>query len=264
MNEELKRKVAELDWYHTIELAPEVVTPGWFDLRTVTQEIPMPESLSGARVLDVGTFDGFWAFEMERRGAAEVIAVDVIDPAGWDWPVGSKPEVVVDIGRRKAGGAGFVLAQRALGSSVRRFERSVYDLDPRETGSFDFVYVGSLLLHLRDPVRALEKVREVAHGSILVVDAVDEMLTSVVRRRPAATLDGVGRPWWWKPNVLGLVRMVEVAGFEVTAPPKRLRLPAGKGQPRLGPRAAFSRAGRSAAWATLRGDPHAAVSARRR
>jgi len=264
MTPELRQRVAELDWYHTLELAPGVVTPGWFDLRGVVDQVPIPDALHGARVLDVGTFDGFWAFEMERRGAAEVVAIDVLDPAGWDWPVGSDDAVVHEIGKRKARGAGFVLAKDALESSVRRIESSVYDLDPAEVGSFDFVYVGSLLLHLRDPVRALERVRGVAHGSVVVVDAVDGLLTATRPRRPAASLDGVGRPWWWKPNVAGLVRMVEVAGFEVSGSAQRLRLPAGRGQPRLGPSALLSPAARSAAWTAWRGDLHAAVAARPR
>ena len=71
-------------WYHTIELAPGVVTPGWFDTRPVSAKIPMPPSLAGKRCLDVGTFDGFWAFEMERRGAAETVGIDVLDPMQWD------------------------------------------------------------------------------------------------------------------------------------------------------------------------------------
>src|SRR5205807_1718583 len=108
VTDDLRRRVAELDWYHTIELAPGVETPGWFDLRDVIAEVPLPTSLAGARVLDVGTFDGFWAFEMERRGAAEVVAIDVLDPAGWDWPAGSDDAVVREIGKRKAQGAGFL------------------------------------------------------------------------------------------------------------------------------------------------------------
>ncbi|PWU24508.1 MAG: TIGR04290 family methyltransferase, partial [Candidatus Rokuibacteriota bacterium] len=31
--------------------------------------MPWPAALSGQRWLDVGTMGGFWAFEMERRGA---------------------------------------------------------------------------------------------------------------------------------------------------------------------------------------------------
>ena len=49
-------------------------------------ESPSRERLDGKRCLDVGTYDGFWAFEIEQRGAKEVVAVDVLDPRRWDWP----------------------------------------------------------------------------------------------------------------------------------------------------------------------------------
>src|SRR3954469_7708737 len=127
------------------------------------------------RALDVGTFDSFWAFEMERRGADEVVAVDLLDPRRWDWPAGASEAAVAAIGERKRGD-GFTLARAALGSAVERLERSVYDLDPGELGAFDFVYVGSLLLHLRDPVRALERVRGICRGTLLLVDAIDPVL----------------------------------------------------------------------------------------
>src|SRR5205823_496406 len=126
--------------------------------------------LRGKRCLDVGSFDGFWAFEMERRGADEVVAIDILDPRKWDWPVDHDPETVEAIGRRKARGDGFLLVRRVLGSSVKREELSVYDMSEERLGSFDFVFIGSLLIHLRDPVRAVERVREVCRGSALFLD----------------------------------------------------------------------------------------------
>src|SRR3954465_3542410 len=89
-------------WYHTIEVAPGVVTPGWFDLRPIVDLLPWPD-VRGKRCLDVGTADGFLAFELERRGAAEVgatagagqtlgddpaggVATDVADHTLWDYP----------------------------------------------------------------------------------------------------------------------------------------------------------------------------------
>jgi tRNA (mo5U34)-methyltransferase len=71
---ELAERVKLNGWYHTLELAPGVVTPGMFDLRPYVSRYGLPERLDGKRVLDIGTWDGFWAFEMERRGAAEVVA----------------------------------------------------------------------------------------------------------------------------------------------------------------------------------------------
>ncbi len=220
--------VLDREWYHTLELAPGVLTPGWFDTRQVVSEVPLPASLSGLRCLDVGTFDGFWAFEMERRGARETIAVDVLDPEQHDWPVNSAATVIEAIGRRKEGGRGFEIAREALGSSVERIDLSVYDLDPASLGTFDFVYLGSLLMHLRDPVAALERVRSVCHGTLLVVDNIDLGLTIMHPRRPVAGLDGVGRPWWWKMNLKALVRAVEVGGFTLSQPARRIWMPAGK------------------------------------
>jgi tRNA (mo5U34)-methyltransferase len=264
--EELRTQVADRQWYHTLELAPGVVTPGWFDTRQVAAKLPLPDSLKGMRCLDIGTFDGFWAFEMERRGASEVIATDLLDANEWDWPADSATEVVAEMAQRKRGGEGFRLAREALGSSVQLVERSVYDLDPGELGEFDFAYLGSLLLHLRDPVGALERVRAVVRGRLLVVDVHDPLLSLRFRRRPLATLDGRGRPWWWQSNVACLVRMVEAAGFEPVGRPERVRMPRGAGQPLRRPtlRALARRDGRRELANALFGDPHCAILARPR
>jgi tRNA (mo5U34)-methyltransferase len=257
---DLEAALAEVDWYHTLELAPGVVTPGWYDLRELIRQVPFPASLEGLRCLDIGTFDGFWAFEMERRGAREVRAIDILDPERWDWPAGSTATVSDALNRRKAAGRGFELARDAFGSRVERTQRSIYELDPDEDGLFDFVYVGSLLLHLRDPVGALACAARVCRGRLLVVDAIDPFLTRTVRR-PAADLDAVGRPWWFKPNLQGLVRIAEAAGLRLLEPPRPVRMPPGAGhaRPRLSPRLLFFRDGREILRASRRGDPHAAL-----
>ena len=260
---DLAAEIAAHQWYHTLELAPGVETPGWHDTRPIVTEIPFPASLEGKRCLDVGTFDGFWAFEMERRGASEVVAIDIIDPGEWDWPAGSEAEVVAAIAERKAGGVGFALARRELGSSVQRLERSVYDVDPGDMGRFDLVYLGSLLVHLRDPVRALERLRSVCDGTMIVVDGIDLPLSLLLPGLPVATLDARGRPWWWYPNQAGLARMIEAGGFEIVQRPRRIYMPPGAGQPlpRLHPRLLRTRQGRQQLVIARRGDPHAVAVA---
>jgi len=263
---ELRAEVAKLDWYHTLELAPGVVTPGWFDHRSILHQIPLPDSLAGMRCLDVGTFNGHWAFELERRGAAEVVAVDVLDPARWDWPLGSDPSAIAEISKRMEDGNGFELAKAALSSSVTRHDCSVYDLKPEQFGVFDLVYVGSLLVHLRDPVRALEAVRSVCGGSVVLVDGIDLPLTLKASRTPAFRFDGAGRPWWFTANLVGLARIVESAGFELTAEPRRLYVPPGAGwnPSRRAVGGLFSRTGREALIGAWKGDPHGVVTARPR
>lgn len=260
---DLAAQIAEHDWYHTLELAPGILTPGWFDTRRVLDTVPLPQSLAGKRCLDVGSFDGFWAFEMERRGAAEVLAIDLIDPQTWDWPVTSSAVTITAIAKRKLQGQGFTLARDMLGSRVERRELSVYDLDPADVGTFDFVYVGSLLLHLRDPVRALERVRAVCSGRALMVDAIDLEMTLRHPRRPVATLDGIGRPWWWLPNLACLEQMVRAAGMRPVEPAKRFFMVYGEGHHAQRPplRSLLGRHGRERAVHARWGDPHAAILA---
>ena len=55
-----------------MELAPGVITPGEDSNRLklpLLDEIGLPGDARGLRVLDVGCSDGYFAFEMERRGA---------------------------------------------------------------------------------------------------------------------------------------------------------------------------------------------------
>jgi SAM-dependent methyltransferase len=225
--------------------------------------------MRGLRALDVGTFEGFWAMQMEQRGA-EVAAIDILDPRAWDWPVGSEQQALDALENRKQAGSGFELVTAELGSRVTRSELSVYDLDVDVVGDFDFIYVGSLLLHLRDPVGALERVRSVLRpgGQLLLVDAIDVELSALHPRRPVAHLDGDGRPWWWRANLAGIGRMVQAAGFDVVSGPTRVYMPMGRGHEplaRVGRRALRQTEGRRQLVMRLRGgDPHAAVLARRR
>jgi tRNA (mo5U34)-methyltransferase len=265
--DDLRERVAQQgQWYHTLELAPGVVTPGWFDTRPALDRIPFPADLTGRRCLDIATFDGFWGFAMEQRGAQEVLAIDLLDERSLDWPLLSAPATVAAIGERKNAGRGFEIAKESLRSAVERLEMSVYELDPAVVGTFDFVYIGSLLLHLKNPIGALERVRAVCRGELLAVDAIDLVYTFMRPNHPVATLDGVGRPWWFKPNQAGLVRMIEASGFEVTEPPVRFYMKPGAGQAKVPlrgvPRAMLHPAGREAVLRTYKGDPHVAVLAR--
>lgn len=204
-------------WYHTIDVAPGVATKGWFDLRPIVDELPWP-NVRGKRCLDIGTFDGFLAFELERRGAAEVVAIDVEDHLLWDWPPDYR---AADLPRDPGfsgppKGAGFRLLHELTGSKVEWRPLSIYDLDPAELGTFDVVVCGSLLLHLRDPLRALEAVRGVTRGFFLSSEQIELWPTIAGRGRPWFTLNGSGGDCqWFTFNAAGHRRLLYAAGFEV-------------------------------------------------
>ena len=214
---DLQAAIASTLWYHTIDLGGGVVTPGWFDLRPVVDKLPWPD-VQGKRCLDVGTYDGFLAFEMERRGAAEVVALDLDDHAEWDWP----PRHRAQGGARLAElagpekGVGFRIAADALGSKVTRIGGSVYRLPELGLGTFDVVVCGSLLLHLRDPIAALDAIRTVCSGLFLSSEAIDLRLSMLHPKQPYARLDGVSELCqWWTPNRAGHAQMVRAGGFDI-------------------------------------------------
>jgi SAM-dependent methyltransferase len=252
-------------WYHTIEVAQGVVTPGWFDLRPVVDKLPWPD-VKGKRCLDVGTADGFLAFELERRGAAEVVATDVSDHELWDFPV-RKQAIGAEYLRTIAGpkkGVGFEIARELLGSSVTLKEVSVYDLGPDQLGEFDVVVCGSLLLHLRDPLRGLAGIKSVCRGQFMSTNQVELRLSLRHRRLPLARLEGLNRGQWWLPNAAGHKQMLLAAGFDVERETGIYSIPYGTGHPsresRVGARDRVAGLGRRLATGND-GVPHHAVLA---
>lgn len=222
-------KIRDRSWYHTIEFPDGTTTPGYFDTRSVPDQIVWPTQLAGGRCLDVGTFDGFWAFEMERRGAAEVVAIDVDDPEQLDWRYDERRSGPADVRAWGAErGPGFEEARRRLDSRVQRLVTSVYDLDPARHGRFDVVFCGALLLHLRDPFLALERMREVCAGELVLVETIDATLEILAKYVACARISG-HRDQWWRVNLAGLLAMVDIAGFEVVWRGRRLIVPYGAG-----------------------------------
>lgn len=128
-------------WWHEIELAPGIVTPGDDSNRKklpILEEIGLPSDVGGLRALDIGCSDGFFSFDLEKRGA-EVVAMDFV------------PEDYI----------GLSVAGKILGSSVSYRMDNVYNLDPGSYGYFDIVFFLGVLYHLRKPLAALDAIRSV-------------------------------------------------------------------------------------------------------
>ena len=195
----LQSRVDAIRWYHTIDLGSGVVTRGIDNTAFRVPRLDLPASLAGLSVLDIGAWDGFFAFEAERRGAARVVAADYYSWHGGGW--GSK--------------AGFELARQALGSRVEDVDIDVMDLSPERIGTFDVVFFFGVLYHVRHPLLALERVASVAKRLVIVETVVDMI--------------GIGRPAvafyperelnndptnWWAPNLPALHGMLRAVGFD--------------------------------------------------
>lgn len=225
----LAREVSAIEWYHTIDLGGGVVTPGFYDHRPLLPAYQLPERLDGLRVLDIACFDGYWSYEFERRGAAEVVALDIESAAELDlaWRVRAGMDKAA-LDRRF--GQGFALAHKTLGSKVRRVHCNVYDLTVEQFGQFDLVHCGDLLLHLRDPMRALMNIRAVTAGSALISDVIFPDLDRHDGLPIVQFGGGVGENIWWRLGANALSRMIHDAGFDVVEERARFRYGA-RGQP---------------------------------
>jgi tRNA (mo5U34)-methyltransferase len=210
MSADLLERAKTLGWYHTLEL-PGLTTEGLFDMRPYVPAYGLPASLAGMRVLEVGTWDGFWAFEMERRGAAEVVALDLDDERDLDWPP-RRRDFNPDVLR----GDGFRTAAALLGSKVERRVLSVYDATPEVLGEFDLVLCGSVLIHLRDQLLALERICSLVKpgGTFVSAEEYDRMADLIPV--PMARFRG-NRPnsvVFWIPSRRAWSQMLWYAGFD--------------------------------------------------
>lgn len=218
--DDLAQRVADHPgWYHALDLPGGVVTPGYCDLRPFAPAA-LPVSLRGKRCLDVGTFDGFWAFSMEACGADEVFALDLPDGTQADWPPNTRAEnLKASVASGLEWGSGFKMAHEALGSKVQRIEGNIYDLDPAMTGGpVDLVLCGTILQHLRDPTGALERMRETLKpgGTLLMIEAYSVQLSRTHRKMPVAEYrpPAPGSQFtWWVPNIAALRGWATTAGF---------------------------------------------------
>jgi tRNA (mo5U34)-methyltransferase len=211
--DEIRRRMSQFEWYHTIDLGHGIVTPGQYDLAPIIAHYGLPDSLAGKSVLDVGPAHGFFAFEFERRGAARVATAELPTWLEHDAsPVlrttfEQAPAAADDYHR---GALGFAI--QARGSRVERQFCNVYDLTPDRVGSYDVVFCASVLLHLTDPLRALYGLRRVCRGQAIVCTGIDTHLH--VAMQPYARFFGTasGQAFWF-PTMACLEQMMLAAGF---------------------------------------------------
>jgi tRNA (mo5U34)-methyltransferase len=221
--EELIAWVKSLKWAHQIDLGEGVITPGeWGSHNPSLWKAVEDIDFRAKQVLDVGCWDGLWSFEAERRGAAEVYATDLMSQQSFRLPT-------------------FELAREALKSRVHYDPNlSVYDIERLGIHDFDMVIFAGVYHHLKDPLRALARLRRVMKegGLIIVEGAVIDAelpwpgLSGRLRRllpdqRPAAKGDDCYARFyyrntyagddsnWWVPTVPCLLQWVECNFFAV-------------------------------------------------
>ena len=181
-------------WNHTIQLG-KIATPGLSSLEYQKfKSKPIPLTLEGKTVLDIGSNNGYFSFLCEQRGARKVVAID--DMAQ------SPPEIL----------HGFEIAKRILQSNVEFKELSLYDVD-KLGESFDISLFLDVYYHLEDPLGAFKKIalvtREVmAFSGVAILD--DRSVAYLLRPYELHKQDGSN---CWVASLKCLEKMFERSGF---------------------------------------------------
>lgn len=213
--QEILKEINSVDnWFHKIELAPGIFTPGIQDTEGLLNNIRLPSDLTGKRVLDIGARDGLYSFECEKRGASEVIALDYTT----------------------SDTTGFNVAKKILGSNVKWITSNVYQIDQLNLGKFDLVLFLGVIYHLRHPYLAIDKIHDVLNlGGKVIVEShiidggfVDENgnwinldeLNSRLSKLNVAQIYEAGRlvndnSNAWSPSIDTLIAMFKNSGFEI-------------------------------------------------
>jgi tRNA (mo5U34)-methyltransferase len=190
------------------------------------------------RCIDLASSSGFFAFEMARRGG-EVISLDLDDDTKRDPQGEGGHSTPSGVSRR-----GFEIARDALGLQAERVSMNLYDVSPERLGTFDFVFMGNVLLHLSDPGRALRAARSITTGQFLSFETISMTLTLSRPRTACAALSESPGARWWTANAKGHRRMLRATGFEIVDAKFPLWQPFGSVLPRTPGRGWTKRDGR--------------------
>jgi SAM-dependent methyltransferase len=180
--------------YHSLELSDGTIIPGLISieqLRVRLSRYPLPEDLTGKRVLDIGAASGWNSFECERRGA-EVVAIDCVE---YDE---------------------FLAVKRLRQSKIEYAIVDIDELTPERFGHFDYVLFFGVFYHLRHPLSGLENVCSVTRGVAFiesyVIDDTPDPARCYMEFYETDELGGQIDNWCG-PTTQCLLAMTRAAGF---------------------------------------------------
>lgn len=159
-------------FYHTMDIPRHGLVHGEWDLRGREKIYLGDVEFKSKTVLEIGTASGYLCYWMEDQGA-EVTGLDLDKNRPWDLvPYYGLDQKALSHERyntleRLNNSWWFTHAKR--GSKAKCIYSSIYDLDSR-AGTFDVVTLCSILLHLRDPIRAIELACARARSEIIITD----------------------------------------------------------------------------------------------
>jgi len=209
--------LADLIWYHAVELPDGRVLPGAWDLRGHEAAYLGGVNVAGKRVLELGPATGYLTFYMEQMGARVVafeagfdVSVDLLPFRGREDPEERRRVMQETIDRNHDA---WWYLHRTLGSSATFVQGNIYDL-PADIGTFDITLVGAILLHLREPWGALSQAARRTTETMIFTEPLQDdehpPEANVMRFSPSAETHVTN---WWSIYPGAVVSMLSRLGF---------------------------------------------------
>ena len=164
----------DCEWYHIMEIPGiDGLTDGVFDCRDDIGNILGNLDFKNKKVINLGPSTGYLSFEAERRGA-NVTSIDLsVDSeerdwtpiADQDWKANLKSFMQDEKRRRNA----FWYAHKALNSKSKLIISHINNL-PEEVEMHDIGIIFSVLLHIRDPFLALQRMCSHVNEKIVITE----------------------------------------------------------------------------------------------
>jgi tRNA (mo5U34)-methyltransferase len=196
--DEMAKLISSRHWFHSFRFDNGLTTPASDPSDYKLEVLGLSDIVKGRTVIDIGAFDGYFAFACEALGASRVVACD---HHVWHWP-----------GNDSRGNIEFV--RDILQSNVSLLDCAVENLTADQTGVFDVTLFLGVLYHASDPLGYLRKVRSLTR-EVAVIETIVDMLDverPALAFYPAATLNGDGSNHFG-PNILALEAMLGKVGF---------------------------------------------------
>jgi tRNA (mo5U34)-methyltransferase len=203
----LQSILSEYNFHQNWEVEDGIFTGGVNDVNRILSGCNFPNDLSGKRILDIGSFNGCFSFECERRGSSDVIA----------------------IGTQCPNMTGFNSLKKYLNSNVKYIQKSVYHVSPSDLGTFDIILFLGVIYHLRYPLLALDRIYDLCSEIMFLESHVidnnyylrkkttitqDLDCTPLLRFFDAFELNPKDSTSWFSPNILCLIELLKSSGFE--------------------------------------------------
>lgn len=219
----LKDDIAALGpWFHNLRLRGVQTAPNHFlgdypEVKFARFRHIIPADLGGMSVLDIGCNAGFYALEMKRRGADEVLGIDT-------------DEHYLQQAR---------FAAEIEGMTIEFRRMAVWDV-ARLGRTFDLVLFMGVFYHLRHPLLALDLIHEHVAKDLMIFQSMQRgskdliEIDSDYEFAANAPFDDMAYPKmhfiekryahdetnWWVPNRACVEAMLRSSGFSIEEQPE--------------------------------------------